>query len=76
MIAGYDYRDSTSMSIAVPDYTAALNGDVSDFVDPRVSAALKKRFRQQEDAKPRKELSSSMSRKRNVTSFPRKRESR
>src|SRR5436190_24170272 len=55
---------------------AALNGDVSDFVDPRVAAALQKRFRQQEDTKPRKELPSSLSRKRNVASFPRKRESR
>jgi len=28
VIAGYDPRDSTSMKVPVPDYTAALNGDV------------------------------------------------
>ena len=27
-IAGYDSRDSTSLEVAVPDYTAALTGDV------------------------------------------------
>lgn len=28
-VAGYDPRDSTSIDTAVPDYTAALNGDLS-----------------------------------------------
>src|SRR4051812_24813091 len=28
VIAGYDHRDSTSMSTAVPDYAATLKGDV------------------------------------------------
>ncbi len=51
-IAGYDKRDSTSASVDIPDYTAALTGDVKGLrigvpkeylgqgIDPRVKEAV------------------------------------
>jgi aspartyl-tRNA(Asn)/glutamyl-tRNA(Gln) amidotransferase subunit A len=52
VVAGYDRRDSTSLDVAVPDYAAALTGDIKGLrvgipreyfiagIDPEVEAAV------------------------------------